>query len=278
MAPLASKTITLVLSGDQVGTWTDTVVVTSAEGATAQASATTIVELPSLSITKTGPAKIGLFSTATYTITVTNPSAYTATSVVATDTMPAGMSYVSSVPVGTVSGSTVTWDLGTMAPLASKTITLVLKGDQLGTWTDTVVVTSAEGATAQASATTVVAPLVSFETVVRDSVDPVVVGSQTTYTFNVTNEGVGATALGVQVSVKIPANTIFVSASGPTAYTVSAGLITFDSVPSLAPGAVLTYTVTVQASAPGFVLAHAYITANNYPLTIEVQEGTTIVG
>jgi uncharacterized repeat protein (TIGR01451 family) len=278
MAPGATSTITLVLKGNQAGTWTNTVVVMSAEGATDEASATTIVELPVLSITKTGPAKIGLFATATYTITVHNPSAYQATGVVLTDTLPAGMSYVSSTPAGTVSGATVTWDLGTMAPLATKTVTLVLKGDQIGTWTDTAVVTSVEGATAQASATTVVAPLVSFETKVIDSVDPITVGQQTTYTFNVTEEGLEAIALGVKVWFQIPVNTVFVSASGPTAYTISAGQVIFDPVASLAPGQTITYTVTVQASAPSFVLASCFLTATNYPQTIEVQEGTTIVG
>jgi uncharacterized repeat protein (TIGR01451 family) len=279
MAPGASSTITIVLKGEQVGTWTDTVNVVSAEGATAQASATTIVELPTLGITKTGPAQLGWLSDGTYIITVTNTGSYTATSVVVTDTIPSGMSYVSSNPAGTVSGSTVTWNLGTMAPAATKTITLVLKGDQLGTWTDTVKVVSAEGATAQASATTVVAPLVSFLTFLADTVDPVPVGQQTTYIYNVTNQGIGqATAVGIKCSLKIPANSQFVSASGPSAYTFAAGTVTFDPVATLAPGDVLTYKVTVKAMLAGFVQAESSLTATNYPQTVTGSEGTTFIG
>jgi uncharacterized repeat protein (TIGR01451 family) len=279
MAPGATATVTLVLKGDQVGTWTDAVVVNSAEGATAQASATTIVEALTISITKTGPATLNWMSDGTYTITVTNPNAYTATGVVVTDTLPTGLSYISSTPAGTVSGSTVTWNLGTMAPLTTKTVTLTVEGIEIGTWINTVNVVIAEGATAQTTFTTVVAPLVSFETKIVDSVDPVAIGQQTTYTYNVTNQGIGqATAIGVKVWIQVPPNTVFVSASGPSAYTVSAGQVIFDPIATLNPGQTLTYKVTVQAAAPGFVLASAFVTATNYPQTIEVQEGTTIAG
>jgi uncharacterized repeat protein (TIGR01451 family) len=281
MAPAASAVVTLVLKGDQVGTWTDVAKVVSAEGATAQASATTIVELPTLGITKTGPATLNWLQDGTYIITVTNTGAYTNTGVVVTDTLPSGMSYVSSNPAGTVSGSTVTWDLGTMAPGAIRAITLMLKGDQLGTWTNTVKVMSAEGATAQASVTTTVAPLVSFATELLDTVDPVALGQQTTYIFNVTNQGIGqATALGLKVWVKIPVGMTFVSASGPTTYTFAAGTVTYDTISSLVPGATLTFKVTTQAGgvSPNFVLATASLTAANYPQTIATEEGTTIVG
>jgi uncharacterized repeat protein (TIGR01451 family) len=277
MASGAETKLTLVLKGIQGGTWTDVAKVVSAEGATAQDDATTIIELPTLTITKTGPATLNWLEDGSYTITVKNTGVYTATSVVVTDTIPAGMTYHSSIPAGTASGNLVTWNLGTMAPGDTKTITAMLEGTQLGTWTNTVVVVSAEGATDDASVTTIVAALVSFETSLSDSIDPVSVGQQTTYTFTVTNEGPSTVALGVKVNMRISELTQFVSASGPSTYTYSAGTITFAPVATLAHGESLTYTVTVQASATGYVLAKADLTATNYPLIVQTQEGTTIM-
>jgi len=281
MGPAASKTVTLVLKGDQVGTWTDVAKVVSAEGATAQDDATTIVELPTIAITKTGPATLNWLQDGTYIITVTNPGVYTNTGVVVTDTIPSGLSYVSSNPAGTVSGSTVTWNLGTMGPGTTKAVTLVLNGKELGTWTNMVNVMSAEGATAQASATTVVAPLVSFLTSLLDTVDPVQIGQTTTYLYNVTNQGIGqATALGTKVSFKMPVNMIFVSASGPSSYIFAAGIVTFDPIPTLVPGETIRFRITTQAGGvgPSFVQGQASVTATNYPQTITSGEGTTIVG
>ena len=159
-----------------------------------------------------------------------------------------------------------------------KTITVRLEGTQLGTWTNTVVVVSAEGATAQASVQTTVAALVSFETSLRDTVDPVTVGEQTIYIFDVKNEGPATIALGVKVTMTIPENTQFISATGPSTYTISAGKITFTPVATLAHGDTITYTITVQALASGYFVAKADLTAANYPLIIQTQEGTTIMG
>jgi uncharacterized repeat protein (TIGR01451 family) len=278
LAPGASKIISLVLKADAVGTWTNIVDVVCAEGVTAQASATTIVELPTISITKTGPDLAGYLNTATYTITVKNPGIYPLTSVVVTDTLPAGMSYVSSTPAGTVVGNVVTWNLGNMAPGATNIITLVLKMNQLGTWTNVVDVISAEGVTAQASKTTEVISLVAFETTLKDTLDPIKVGTQTTYVYNITNEGVapGSTAYDVSVWFEIPANTTFISASGPVSYTYAAGVVTFANIPELVLHQTMSFKITVQGNAPSYVIAKAYVTASNYPLIVSSEEGTTI--
>jgi uncharacterized repeat protein (TIGR01451 family) len=278
LAPGASKIISLVLKADAVGTWTNIVDVVCAEGVTAQASATTIVELPTISITKTGPDLAGYLNTATYTITVKNPGIYPLTSVVVTDTLPAGMSYVSSTPAGTVVGNVVTWNLGNMAPGATNIITLVLKMNQLGTWTNVVDVISAEGVTAQASKTTEVISLVAFETTLKDTLDPIKIGTQTTYVYNITNEGVapGSTAYDVSVWFEIPANTTFISASGPVSYTYAAGVVTFANIPELVLHQTMSFKITVQGNAPSYVIAKAYVTASNYPLIVSSEEGTTI--
>ena len=60
-----------------------------------------------------------------YTITVTNTGPVVAPAVVVTDTLPAGLSYVSSVPACTATGQVVTCPLGDLAAGTSATIDLV---------------------------------------------------------------------------------------------------------------------------------------------------------
>ena len=47
-----------------------------------------------------------------------------------------GIAYVSSTPKAAVSGQTLTWDLGTMAPSSSKNISVQVKGNRTGKFTN----------------------------------------------------------------------------------------------------------------------------------------------
>ena len=110
-----------------------------------------------------------------------------------------------------------------------------------------------------------------------DSDDPIVIGGQTTYIVNVTNEG-DAIAYNTLVTVQIPEMTSFISASGPTSYTLTDGLVTYDPIASINPGDSQMFYVTVEADDSGYVIAEATVTADEYPQIVEVQEGTTIYG
>ena len=82
--------------------------------------------LATVAITKTSTATgIVPGEQVPYTITVTNTGPVVATNVVVTDTLPAGLSHVSSVPACTASGQLVTCPLGDLAAGASATIDLV---------------------------------------------------------------------------------------------------------------------------------------------------------
>jgi uncharacterized repeat protein (TIGR01451 family) len=88
---------------------------------------TAVVLLPAdLSIAKTADRDYAVVgSNVTYTIVVSNAGPGEATDVVVTDTLPAGTTLVSSSP-GCAGTTTVTCSLGTLAPNATATITLVV--------------------------------------------------------------------------------------------------------------------------------------------------------
>jgi uncharacterized repeat protein (TIGR01451 family) len=141
-----------------------------------------------LGVTKVGPDQIAMLEQATYTITVNNTGELTATDVVLTDQIPMGMTYVSSSPAGMVSGSTVTWDIGSLSNAATRSFTLVLQGTQAGLWTNTAVVSSSEVGTATAQATTRVIPPPEV-TITKTGPSGIFTGFTRSYTLTVTNTG-----------------------------------------------------------------------------------------
>jgi uncharacterized repeat protein (TIGR01451 family) len=107
-----------------------------------------IVPLPAdLSITKTGPATAAPGSQFTYTITVANSGPNSATNVVVSDTLPAGVSFVSAIPSqGSCAGTTtVTCTLGTINNGSNATISLTVQVTAAtGTIVNTATVTATE--------------------------------------------------------------------------------------------------------------------------------------
>jgi uncharacterized repeat protein (TIGR01451 family) len=63
-------------------------------------------------ITKTGPGAVVAGGTITYTITITNSGPGSASGVIATDSLPPGVTFVSASDSGTDNGGVITWNLG----------------------------------------------------------------------------------------------------------------------------------------------------------------------
>ncbi len=192
----------------------------------------------------------------TYTITLTNQGPSTATNVALTDAIPAGTTLVSAtVNRGTVSssGGVVTALIDSVPSNAAPVILTVVVGTtaaSLPSITDTASVASDNYdpnlANNSASATTAVTNLAL---VLSSSPNPVKVGDQLTYTVQLTNTG-STTATGLSLVDPLPQGVTFVSASdnqGGTS-TYSGGVLT-DSLASLAPGAVLIWTIIVTPTA-----------------------------
>ena len=248
--PDERSTVEIVLRADQTGDWTNQATVTSAEGATDSAEATTTVVQPVLALTKSGPATALLNANFDYTITVTNNGDGAATSATVVDTLPAGLTYVSSEPAGAASGSTVTWNVGDLAPDASEAITLTVRGTTGGAKVN--VATASSGGNSfqpEARATTTI--LVPDITVEKTGRPAMFVGNQVTYTLTANNPG-DAALTGVTITDTIPTGMSYVTSSPEGTVSDDGAQVTW-SVGSLAVGAETSVTVTLQGDQVGTV-------------------------
>lgn len=86
---------------------------------------------PSISVVKSGPSHQTVGRSFTYDITVTNTSSdVVVDNVTVTDALPAGLAYESSNPSADVSGSTLTWRLGTLNTGESRKLQVSAHGTQ----------------------------------------------------------------------------------------------------------------------------------------------------
>lgn len=179
-----------------------------------------------VAVTKTdSPDPVAVGSNLTYTITVTNNGPSPAASVIATDSLPTGTTFVScGSTAGTCTGPPVgssgvaTANLGTMINGASEIVTLVVNvtGAAGSTITNAAEVQSSTadsnlGNNTATSVTTVTTPAATDLSISKsDSPDPVLSGGQLNYTIVVSNLGPNP-ANGVQMSDPLPGGTTFVS-------------------------------------------------------------------
>ncbi len=238
-------TFTLVLRGDAVGEWTNMVEVVSAEGLRAQASALTTIVPGTIAVTKTGPEQAEIGSQATYEISVANIGQGGLTGVVLTDTVPTGMSYVSSDPSGSQADNFVTWNIGTLAVNDSRTFSLTLRADEAGSWTDTAEAISAEGAADSAQvATLVVAPSLAVS---KTGPSTALIDTPFDYTITVTNPGAGQ-ATNVTLTDTLSSGLTFVSAD--PAATVADNVVAWN-LGTLEAGGSVSITLMVSADGDG---------------------------
>jgi uncharacterized repeat protein (TIGR01451 family) len=167
------------------------------------ASATTTVN-PSadLSLTKIDtPDPVGTNSTLVYTVTVFNAGPSPATGVVLTDTLPAGVTFVSASPSCVAVALVVTCNLGTVASGASSPVTISVTTGGVTTLTNSASVTANEpdpnlaNNSASENTTVVTGPVISLSTMSLVFASQPVGTTSPPQAFSVTNSGNAAVSI-----------------------------------------------------------------------------------
>jgi uncharacterized repeat protein (TIGR01451 family) len=227
-------------------------------------------------------------NTLTYTMTVGNTGTADATGVTATETLPAGVTFVSATAsTGTFDSTSGVWTVGTVAVGATETLTVTVTvnaGTEGSTLVDRFAVSPPPGvgppevenpcpddAAQSCASTDILPPPGSPELIQSKNVDQTtaVPGDTLTYTMGVANDGT-ADATGVTATDTLPAGVTFVAADthGAGTYTSSTGIWTIGTVAS-ATSATLTITATVNTGTEATTQINRFIiTSTGVPVIV----------
>jgi uncharacterized repeat protein (TIGR01451 family) len=274
--PGQSRKFSARLVATRTGVFTHKAVAITGSSLKAEAKeVTTTVDKPQLEITNIGPVRQILGNTVTYDVTVTNNSKLPATNATLYNIVPPGVSSMKATTGAELSGSKLVWDLGTLAPGASRKVAVCFLPSQACTLANNAGATArcADSVTASAETKVVGMPALILEVV--DANDPVRVGAQTTYLITVANQG-SAPGTGVTIACLLEDAVQYVSSQGPTAGSVNANQLTFAPLETLAPQAKATWRVVVKAVKPGDVRFKVGMTSQQLTRPVEDTEATQL--
>ncbi|KAB8140884.1 DUF11 domain-containing protein [Chloroflexia bacterium SDU3-3] len=269
----ATASLQIVATVTQVGTMVNSISVISADQPDANATNNTAsvsitgqqADLALVKLADVSEQDVG--SLVHFSIQLTNNGPSAASGVVVQDSLPVGLTYVSSVAgQGTYNSTTGAWTVGSLASGSSVVLTIVASVAQPGALTNSASILASDqpdpnaaNNTASASVTGQQADLAVSKTV--DNATPNV-GSNVIYTIQVVNNG-PSQATHVQLRDLLPAGLRLVSATaGQGTYTAGTGIW---SVGDLANGASSTLTIVATVDQPGLIVNQVAITSADQP-------------
>jgi uncharacterized repeat protein (TIGR01451 family) len=209
-----------------------------------------------------------------YEVTVTNTGDSPANNTVLTDRLPAGATLVSASDNPQQGGGTLTWQLGTMAPGASKTVNVTVTSSVTGRLTNTATATATCAEATDAVETEVRGiPAILLEVV--DIEDPIEIGTNVQYVITVTNQG-SAVGTNIQIIADLPAEQEYVASDGPTQAQISGRTVTFAPLPSLAPKARATFRVTSKGISAADTRFKVVMTSDQINSPVQETESTNV--
>lgn len=268
-----SATKEFMVKADKVGSYTNAANASADGGLTANSnSVTTVVKAPTLAIDKKCPGTLRQGQNATFEIVVTNTGNGVAKNTVVRDPIPTGATFKSATEGGAVSGNAVVWNLGDLAPGASKSVKVVMSGNQ-GTVSNSATAECVCAAAVSDSCSTTFIGVPDIGTTVNDGDGVVNVGEPHTYTVDVRNQG-QVNLTNTKMVVTLPDGMSFVSSgSGATA---AGNKVTFD-FGTLTPGQTKSGSFVVKSSKAGELLVIGETTCSELKTPVRDDELTNFV-
>jgi uncharacterized repeat protein (TIGR01451 family) len=257
LAPGQSRRVEFSAATLQPGTYHDHATVIAAGGIRQEASAAVDVMKPRLSLAVSGPSWQVAGTSATYSLTVSNPGGVPATNVEVVDRLPPEVEVVASTE-GQVKGSEVRWRLGTVAAGASRLMQMTLRVTTTGRLTNVAQVLNDNNIADRTFAAT---RFVDARGPATDVAGPerVEVGRRASYRVRVCNPG-SAPLQSVCVSLSLADELKLVDARGQTRVHADGAVIHCDPVRTLGPGQEASWTVEVEGARAGKARLRADVT------------------
>lgn len=228
---------------------------------------------PLLELTKACPDLRYVGRDAAFELRVTNRGSGPARDVVVEDVLDGTAQFVSADQGGTHQNGRVTWRVGTLEAGQSRTLRAVYKCDTIGVLRNTARATYCVELVTSCQVQVKGIPAILLECV--DDPDPVAIGTNTTYTITVTNQG-SAVGTNIAIECTLPAELEHVNSSGPTSGRLDGRRVVFQPIPSLAPKARATYKVTVKGVGEGDVRFGVQMNSDQIDQPVMETESTRV--
>jgi uncharacterized repeat protein (TIGR01451 family) len=275
LGPGQSQEFSVMTRAEKPGEYSSKAMVKADGGLTAESDgAKTMVHEPVLTVTEKGTENGYIGRPIKYEITVTNKGDAPATKATLQKQMPAEARFISASDGGSFSGGTVTWDLETLAPQASKTVELTYSSDAAGIMKTSTQAIAECATTATSTAQTQIAGIPAILLEMVDVSDPILKGENETYVIKVTNQG-SATDTNIRIEGMLEEGIQYVSSSGPTVGKSEGQKVMFEPLPSLAPKAVATWEVIVKGNKTGDTRFQVNLTSDQLGTTPVMKTEST---
>ena len=250
LGPGQSREFKTMLDAKEAGKYASRAIATSGAGEKIQSNLPqTTMQEPILTVNNTGPQQQYLGKSMAYSVTVKNSGDGIAKDTIVELNVPANINFTSATGGGVFTRSSpgkVTWNVGSLAPNATRTFTAILTGEQAARITTRAVARAHCAETVSSSAMTTLTGIAAILLEVIDVVDPIEVGGEVIYVISVTNQGSKA-GTNIQVACMLEDSMEYISSTGPTTVSIVDGKVVFTPLVSLAPQEVVKWQVRVRA-------------------------------
>ena len=249
----ASKEFTFNVKADKAGSYTNTALA-SAEGGVKSEQATTTTRVlppPVLAMKAECPGSIMIGREATAKFTVTNNGETASANTVISAAVPTGTTFSSADSGGAVSAGKVQWNVGTLAPKASKTVTMVVRSMSAGTIQASATATGTCATAVNADCNYPVQGVPDIGTLLTDDDGVVLVGDNHVFRYEVKNQG-QTNLTNITVVCELSDGLDFVSSTAAVQPKIDGRKLTFENVHAvLKPGEIKNFTLTCKGTKPG---------------------------
>ena len=275
LAPGQTRTFTKMVKASKTGTYSFKAAAQDNSGVSATSNvATAKVTQPQIDVTASADrGKQFVGRDVAFTVTARNTGSIATTNTEVFATVPSGSSFKGADNGGALTGGGVRWNVGTLAPGASKKVTFDVtanRGGELQTDVNAKAYCCQDNAMAKSSIEGIPALLLE----VVDIVDPIEVGGNQTYEITVTNQG-SADANNVAVEANLEGMS-YISASGATPATASGRRISLQSIPRIPAKDRVSWRVTAKAEETGDKRFSVKMTSSELGRPVEETESTFI--
>lgn len=277
LMPGQKRTIQLALRADKVGEFRNVVFVTGKGGLEAKHEIDVEVIAPEIRVTSEGPNRRFLRRQATHRFTIENRGTAEANNVNLMARLPGGLRYISSDNRGRYDSNShaVYWKMPSLKDGVAGTVELTTIPVEVGQQDIKFEANADLRMTAQTTQELSVEHLVDVYFEIDDVVDPIEVGTDTSYRLRILNQGTKV-ASNVQLQVEFPRGLEPTAVDGDLRNQIQGQQVAFEPISSLPPGQEVQITIRARGNAPGDHRVIASIRSDGREVEISKEDTTRV--